>query len=89
MKVMLTPPDLWGSTGYVSGGGGSGCVTPDQMYKERGEADLQWGTVCTADNKETENIIMINRQRQVRWNTFKLLRGSYLDNFHNNLNVLN
>merc|ERR1719210_3068523 len=35
------------------------------MYKERGEADLQWGTVCTADNKETENIIMINRQRQL------------------------
>ena len=78
MKVMLTPPDLWGSTGYVSSGGvaggsSSGCVTPDQMYKERGEPDLQWGTVCSGDNKETENIIMINRQRQVRDNnTLKL-----------------
>ena len=59
MKVMLTPPDLWGTTGYT-GGAGAG----DSMYKERSEGDLQWGAVV-ADTKETENIILLNRQRQV------------------------
>jgi len=41
-------------------------MTPEQMYKERGDCstDLQW-SVCSADNKETENVILINRQRQL------------------------
>ena len=73
MKVMLTPPDLWGSTGYVAGAGAgagasaAGPVTSgssDQVYKERGEMDIQW-SICNADSKETENILLANRQRQV------------------------
>ena len=72
MKVMLTPPDLWGSTGYIGaaagpGGGGGGATSAgasEQLYKERGEMDVQWG-LCNAENKETENIILVNRQRQV------------------------
>ena len=50
-------------------------MTPEQMYKERGDCstDLQW-SVCSADNKETENVILINRQRQV---SFTLLRVDY------------
>ena len=69
MKVMLTPPDLWGTTGYTggTGGGAGGGASPgagDSMYKERSEGDLQWGAVV-ADTKETENIILLNRQRQV------------------------
>ena len=61
-------------TGYV-GEGESGSMTPEQMYKERGDCstDLQW-SVCSADNKETENVILINRQRQV---SFTLLRVDY------------
>ena len=34
MKVMLTPPDLWGSTGYVSQ---SGADASDTMYKVSSE----------------------------------------------------
>ena len=69
MKVMLTPPDLWGSTGYIgtSAGGGGGATSAgasEQLYKERGEMDVQWG-LCNAENKETENILLVNRQRQV------------------------
>ena len=69
MKVMLTPPDLWGTTGYTGGAGAGGGSSPgagagDSMYKERSEGDLQWGAVV-ADTKETENIILLNRQRQV------------------------
>ena len=47
MKVMLTPPDLWGTTGYVggAGGGAGGGASPGagagaSMYKERSEGDL-------------------------------------------------
>ena len=71
MKVMLTPPDLWGTTGYVGAAAGAGAGTrpsssegSDQVYKERGEMDIQW-SICNSDNKETENIILTNRQRQV------------------------
>ena len=67
MKVMLTPPDLWGSTGYIgaaSGATATSAGTSEQLYKERGEMDVQWG-LCNAENKETENIILVNRQRQV------------------------
>ena len=67
MKVMLTPPDLWGSTGYIgaaSGAGTSSTGTSEQLYKERTEMDVQWG-LCNSDNKETENILLVNRQRQV------------------------
>ena len=67
MKVMLTPPDLWGTTGYTGGAGGGaspGAGAGDSMYKERSEGDLQWGAVV-ADTKETENILLLNRQRQV------------------------
>ena len=71
MKVMLTPPDLWGSTGYVAGAGaGPSAAGPgtsggsDQVYKERGEMDIQW-SICNTDSKETENILLVNRQRQV------------------------
>jgi len=68
MKVMLTPPDLWGSTGYVSQ---SGADASDTMYKMRQSDsgdDLQWGVVGgSGENKEavTENIILVNRQRQL------------------------
>ena len=67
MKVMLTPPDLWGSTGYIgaaSGGGATSSGASEQLYKERGEMDVQWG-LCNSDNKETKNILLVNRQRQV------------------------
>ena len=69
MKVMLTPPDLWGTTGYVGAAAGAGTRPSssegsDQVYKERGEMDIQW-SICNSDNKETENIILTNRQRQV------------------------
>ena len=84
MKVMLTPPDLWGTTGYTggagAGGGAGGGASPgagagDSMYKERSEGDLQWGAVV-ADTKETENIILLNRQRQVE--SLYILRSRYL-----------
>ena len=84
MKVMLTPPDLWGTTGYTGGagagggaGGGSspGAGAEDSMYKERSEGDLQWGAVV-ADTKETENIILLNRQRQVE--SLHILRARHL-----------
>ena len=57
MKVMLTPPDLWGSTGYIgeSGGQGVGRGTPETLYKER-----------SGDGEERENMILLNRQRQVK-----------------------
>ena len=66
---MLTPPDLWGTTGYVGAAAGAGTRPSssegsDQVYKERGEMDIQW-SICNSDNKETENIILTNRQRQV------------------------
>ena len=66
---MLTPPDLWGTTGYVGAAAGAGARPSssegsDQVYKERGEMDIQW-SICNSDNKETENIILTNRQRQV------------------------
>ena len=67
MKVMLTPPDLWGSTGYVGGAGavgGSSSSGSEQIYKERGEMDIQW-SICNTEDKDTENIILANRQRQV------------------------
>ena len=68
MKVMLTPPDLWGSTGYIGATSGaaatSSVVGSEQLYKERGEMDVQWG-LCNSENKETENILLVNRQRQV------------------------
>ena len=84
MKVMLTPPDLWGTTGYTggagAGGGAGGGASPgagagDSMYKERSEGDLQWGAVV-ADTKETENIILLNRQRQVE--SLYILRSRHL-----------
>ena len=67
MKVMLTPPDLWGSTGYIGATSGASATSvggSDQLYKERGEMDVQWG-LCNSENKETENILLVNRQRQV------------------------
>ena len=67
MKVMLTPPDLWGSTGYIGaagGAGGSSSGGSEQLYKERTEMDVQWG-LCNSENKESENILLLNRQRQV------------------------
>ena len=50
-------------------------MTPEQIYKERGDCstDLQW-SVCSADNKETENVILINRQRQVRMRIREVLK---------------
>ena len=60
MKVMLTPPDLWGSTGYVGGAGavgGSSSSGSEQIYKERGEMDIQW-SICNTEDKDTENIIL-------------------------------
>ena len=68
MKVMLTPPDLWGSTGYIgaaSGAAGSSSGGSEQLYKERTEMDVQWGLCSAENNKETENILLVNRQRQV------------------------
>ena len=68
MKVMLTPPDLWGSTGYIgaaAGAGGSSSGGSEQLYKERTEMDVQWGLCSSENNKETENILLVNRQRQV------------------------
>ena len=51
-------------------------MTPEQIYKERGDCstDLQW-SVCSADNKETENVILINRQRQVRMRMYSAQRN--------------
>ena len=84
MKVMLTPPDIWGSTGYVSQDPESD--NADNMYKVQilqcddeqnitfqvcqigSVDDIQWGVAGGSDeNKETvnQNIILINRQRQV------------------------
>ena len=77
MKVMLTPPDLWGDTG----GPGAAqtmyqvqdvtlsallvyflLITWLQVRHSSEDGDPQWG-----GDKETaaENIILINRQRQV------------------------
>ena len=75
MKVMLTPPDLWGDTG----GPGAAqtmyqvqdvsdlllyflLITCLQVRHSSEDGDPQWG-----GDKETaeENIILINRQRQV------------------------
>ena len=68
MKVMLTPPDLWGSTGYIGATSGAAATSSvggsEQLYKERGEMDVQWG-LCNSENKDTENILLVNRQRQV------------------------
>ena len=82
---MLTPPDLWGSTGYVSQGGGpgagadtqamfkvgrggvrvSGCQDKRYLLQARQgeEGESGWGE----EGRETpaENIVLINRQRQV------------------------
>ena len=35
MRVMLTPPDIWGSTGYVTTDAED---NTDNMYKVRGES---------------------------------------------------
>jgi len=35
MKVMIPPPDLWGSTGYVA--------TTEERFKEREELEEEWG----------------------------------------------
>ena len=39
MKVMLTPPDLWGSTGYVSQADSGAQGATQTMYKVRGDRD--------------------------------------------------
>ena len=69
MKVMLTPPDLWGDTG------GPGAA--QTMYQVQDVSDLllyfllitclQVRHSSEDGDKETaeENIILINRQRQV------------------------
>ena len=83
MRVMLTPPDIWGSTGYVTTDTED---NTDNMYKVRPECvlchalilsqvrqvgsvdDMQWGVAGgSGEDKETvnQNIILINRQRQV------------------------
>ena len=38
MRVMLTPPDIWGSTGYVSPDTED---SADNMYKVRSEIKLR------------------------------------------------
>ena len=76
MKVMLTPPDLWGDTGGPGAAQTMYQVQPDvslvtifppdnsclQVRHGSEDGDPQWG-----GDKETaeENIILINRQRQV------------------------
>ena len=76
MKVMLTPPDLWGSTGYVSQGdtGAPGAThTMYQVHRGHRSANCQQMPMPQVrhssedESKETvaENIILINRQRQV------------------------
>ena len=78
MKVMLTPPDLWGSTGYVSQADSGAQGATQTMYKVRGDRDLQYVLMIIfpqvrhssedGDPQEAaaENIILINRHRQVR-----------------------
>ena len=53
MKVMIPPPDLWGSTGYVA--------TTEERFKEREEMEEEWG------NKEGKrnSLRSYSRQREV------------------------
>jgi hypothetical protein len=53
MKVMIPPPDLWGSTGYVA--------TTEERFKEREEVEEEWG------NKEGKrnSLRSCSRQREV------------------------
>ena len=77
MKVMLTPPDLWGSTGYVSQADSGAPGATQTMYKVQGDRDPQYVLLIMApqvrhssedghpQDTVAENIILINRQRQV------------------------
>jgi len=60
MKVMLTPPDLWGSTGYVSQADSGAPEATQTMYKVRHSSEDGH-----PQETDAENIILINRQRQL------------------------
>ena len=53
MKVMIPPPDLWGSTGYVG--------TTEERFKEKEEVEEEWG-VKGGDRNSLQSC---SRQREV------------------------
>ena len=86
MKVMLTPPDLWGSTGYVSQGDTGAPGATQTLYQVHTGHRLairqplpQVRHSSEDESKETaaENIILINRQRQVGHDSVFLLDSSH------------
>ena len=56
MKVMIPPPDLWGSTGYVA--------TTEERFKEREEMEEEWG------NKEGKRNSLRSYSRQKEVSSF-------------------
>ena len=54
MKVMLTPPDLWGSAGYVSQADSGAPGATQTMYKVRGDRDPQYFLLIMAPSGETQ-----------------------------------